>query len=186
MAEITHFKRELLDKEEIRRALLRIAHEILERNRGTGTLGILGIRRRGAHLAARVRDEIAAIENAKVPLGVLDITFYRDDLKTIAHQPVVGTTEIPFDVEDKNLILVDDVLYTGRTVRAALDEIIDFGRPRSIQLAVLIDRGHRELPIQADYIGKHVPTSQREVIAVQVVEEDGVDRVLLAERPDAP
>ncbi len=185
MAEITHFKRELLDKEEIRRALLRIAHEILERNRGTGTIGILGVRRRGAHLAARLRDEIAAIEKVEVPLGILDITFYRDDLKTIAHQPVVGTTEIPFDVEDKNLILVDDVLYTGRTVRAALDEIIDFGRPRSIQLAVLIDRGHRELPIQADYVGKHVPTSQREVIAVQVTEEDGVDRVLLAERPDA-
>jgi pyrimidine operon attenuation protein/uracil phosphoribosyltransferase len=185
MAEFTNFKRELLDKEEIRRALLRIAHEILERNRGTGTIGILGVRRRGAHLAARLRDQISAIEKVEVPLGILDITFYRDDLKTIAHQPVVGTTEIPFDVEDKNLILVDDVLYTGRTVRAALDEIIDFGRPRSIQLAVLIDRGHRELPIQADYVGKHVPTSQREVIAVQVAEEDGVDRVLLAERPDA-
>jgi pyrimidine operon attenuation protein/uracil phosphoribosyltransferase len=185
MAEAQNVKREILDAEEIRRALKRITHEILERNRGTGTLGILGIRRRGAHLAARIQAEIAAIENARVPLGVLDITFYRDDLKTIAHQPVVGTTEIPFDVENRNLVLVDDVLYTGRTVRAALDEIIDFGRPRSIQLAVLIDRGHRELPIAADYVGKHVPTSQREVIAVQVVEEDGQDRVLLAERPDA-
>jgi pyrimidine operon attenuation protein/uracil phosphoribosyltransferase len=185
MADASNVKRELLDAEEIRRVLLRIAHEILERNRGTDTLGILGIRRRGAHLATRLRDEIAAIEKVRVPLGVLDITFYRDDLKTIAHQPVVGTTEIPFDVENRNLVLVDDVLYTGRTVRAALDEIIDFGRPRSIQLAVLVDRGHRELPIAADYIGKRVPTSQREVIAVQVVEEDGQDRVLLAERPDA-
>ncbi len=184
MADAQNVKREILDPEEIRRALRRITHEILERNRGTGTLGILGIRRRGAHLAARIRDEIAEIESVLVPLGVLDITFYRDDLKTIAHQPVVGTTEIPFDVENRNLVLVDDVLYTGRTVRAALDEIIDFGRPRSIQLAVLIDRGHRELPIAADYVGKHVPTSQREVIAVQVVEEDGHDRVLLAERPD--
>lgn len=183
MADASNPKRELLDREEIRRALSRITHEILERNRGTSTLGILGIRRRGAHLAARIHEEIFAIENVRVPLGILDITFYRDDLNTIAHQPVVGTTEIPFDVSDKNLVLVDDVLYTGRTVRAALDEIIDFGRPRSIQLAVLIDRGHRELPIQADYIGKQIPTSQREVIAVQVVEEDGQDRVLLAERP---
>jgi len=183
MADASNPKRELLDREEIRRALLRITHEILERNRGTSTLGILGIRRRGAHLASRIHDEIFAIEKVRVPLGILDITFYRDDLKTIAKQPVVGTTEIPFDVSDKNLVLVDDVLYTGRTVRAALDEIIDFGRPRSIQLAVLIDRGHRELPIQADYFGKQIPTSQREVIAVQVVEEDGEDRVLLAERP---
>jgi pyrimidine operon attenuation protein / uracil phosphoribosyltransferase len=183
MADASHPKRELLDREEIRRALLRITHEILERNRGTSTLGILGIRRRGAHLAARIQQEIFVIEKVRVPLGVLDITFYRDDLKTIAHQPVVGTTEIPFDVSDKNLVVVDDVLYTGRTVRAALDEVIDFGRPRSIQLAVLIDRGHRELPIHADYVGKHIPTSQREVIAVQVVEEDGEDRVLLAERP---
>jgi pyrimidine operon attenuation protein/uracil phosphoribosyltransferase len=128
MADASHPKRELLDRDEIRRSLLRIAHEILERNRGTENLGILGIRRRGAHLAARIRDEIRAIEGVGVPLGVLDITFYRDDLKTIAHQPVVGTTEIPFDVSDMNLVLVDDVLYTGRTVRAALDNIIDSSR----------------------------------------------------------
>ncbi|MCM8795769.1 MAG: bifunctional pyr operon transcriptional regulator/uracil phosphoribosyltransferase PyrR, partial [Candidatus Omnitrophica bacterium] len=155
-------KAKILDKESINRALMRIAHEILEKNKGTQDLCLVGIRNRGVYLAQRLAANIKKIENQDVPVGILDITLYRDDLTLIAAQPVVRKTEIDFDIKDKNLILVDDVLYTGRTVRAALDALIDFGRPNSIQLAVLIDRGHRELPIRADFVGKNIPTAQRE------------------------
>jgi pyrimidine operon attenuation protein/uracil phosphoribosyltransferase len=171
----------IVNEEEMRRAILRISHEIVERNRGVEDLALIGIRRRGLPLAERVRDNIKAFEGAEVPLGALDITLYRDDLQKIAQQPVVRTTEIPFDVEDKVVVLVDDVLYTGRTVRAALDALMDFGRPRVIQLAVLVDRGHRELPIRADYVGKNVPTSRREVVKVKLREEDGIDGVSIDE-----
>jgi pyrimidine operon attenuation protein/uracil phosphoribosyltransferase len=171
----------ILDAQAMRRMLTRIAHEIVERNKGTRDLVIVGIRRRGVPLARRIQQKIREFEGVDVPLGMLDITLYRDDLQTISHAPVVRTTEIPVDVENRIIILVDDVLYTGRTVRAALDELIDFGRPRSIQLAVLIDRGHRELPIRADYVGKNVPTSSREVIAVNMEEEDGADCVKILE-----
>ena len=174
----------LMDADRMSRTLTRIAHEIVERNRGTGDLILVGIRRRGVPLARRIQQKIKEFEGAEVPLGMLDITLYRDDLQTISHAPVVRTTEIPVDVENRIIILVDDVLYTGRTVRAALDELIDFGRPQSIQLAVLIDRGHRELPIRADYVGKNVPTSRREVIAVNVEEEDGDDSVRILELDD--
>ncbi len=174
-------KARIMNEEEIRRAITRIAHEIIERNAGPHGLVIAGIRTRGAHMAERIVQRIEEIENVHVPLGILDITLYRDDLQTISKSPLVRATEIPTSIVDKNVILVDDVLYTGRTVRAAMDEIIDFGRPRTIQLAVLVDRGHREFPIRADYVGKNVPTSKREVIKVQLVESDGVDAVLLNE-----
>ncbi len=174
-------KARIMNEEEIRRALTRVAHEIIERNSGPQDLVIAGIRTRGAHMAERIVQRIEEIEGVRVPLGILDITLYRDDLQTISKSPLVRATEIPTSIFDKHVILVDDVLYTGRTVRAAMDEIIDFGRPRTIQLAVLVDRGHREFPIRADYVGKNVPTSKREVIKVQLVESDGVDAVLLNE-----
>jgi pyrimidine operon attenuation protein/uracil phosphoribosyltransferase len=175
-------KAAIMDAEQMKRALVRIAHEIVERNGGPGSLVIVGIQRRGVQLAERVADAISSFENVQVPVGTLDITLYRDDLTTLGPQPRVGETSIPVDIRDLNVVLVDDVLYTGRTVRAALDELMmDFGRARSIQLAVLIDRGHRELPIRADYVGKNVPTSRREIIKVQVQEIDGVDRVLVGE-----
>jgi pyrimidine operon attenuation protein/uracil phosphoribosyltransferase len=174
-------KARIMNEEEIRRALTRVAHEIIERNAGPEALVIAGIRTRGAFMAERIVQRIEEIEGVVVPLGILDITLYRDDLQTISKSPLVRATEIPTSIVDKNVILVDDVLFTGRTVRAAMDEIIDFGRPRTIQLAVLVDRGHREFPIRADYVGKNVPTSKREVIKVQLVESDGVDAVLLCE-----
>jgi pyrimidine operon attenuation protein/uracil phosphoribosyltransferase len=172
-------KARVMDTDDMRRAVTRIAHEILERNGGVDNLAIVGIQTRGAFLARRVADEIRKIEDFEVPVGILDITLYRDDLQTIADQPVVNESDIPFDIQGKTLILVDDVLYTGRTVRAALDEIIDFGRPKSVQLAVVIDRGHRELPIRADYVGKNVPTSDNEAIAVRITEKDGEDEVVI-------
>ena len=174
-------KASIVDASGIRRMLTRIAHEIVERNKGTEDLVLVGIRRRGVPLAERIRGMIREFENVELPLGSLDITLYRDDLQTIASHPVVRTTDIPVDIAGKKLILVDDVLYTGRTVRAALDALMDLGRPASIQFAVLIDRGHRELPIRADYVGKNVPTSRREVIAVNLVEEDGKDEVQIKE-----
>jgi pyrimidine operon attenuation protein/uracil phosphoribosyltransferase len=174
-------KARIADASAMRRMLTRIAHEIVERNKGTENLVLVGIRRRGVPLAHRIRDLIREIEGAQVPLGVLDITLYRDDLQTIAQQPVVRTTEIPVSIDDRIVVLVDDVLYTGRTVRSALDALIDLGRPAAIQLAVLVDRGHRELPIRADFVGKNVPTSSREVVAVCVLEEDGTDEVQIKE-----
>src|SRR5262245_43838294 len=171
----------LMDAEEIRRAITRIAHEIVERNRGIGNVVLVGIRTRGVPLARRIAQKIEEIEGVQVPVGVLDITLYRDDLESVAHQPIARRTEVPFDLGGRVVVLVDDVLFTGRTVRAALDEIIDFGRPEAIQLAVLVDRGHRELPIRADYVGKNVPTSTRELVTVRLVEEDGTDAVTLEE-----
>jgi pyrimidine operon attenuation protein/uracil phosphoribosyltransferase len=175
-------KSRLLDKETIARSLMRMAHEILEKNKGSEGLCLVGIRNRGVYLAMRLADCIKRIENENIPVGVLDITLYRDDLTLIAPHPVVHKTEIDFDISDKNVVLVDDVLYTGRTVRAALDELIDFGRPKYIQLAVLIDRGHRELPIRADFVGKNIPTSQNETIEVHLEEADGTDEVIIVEK----
>ncbi len=177
-------KAQILDQEGIRRSLTRIAHEIIERNKGTTDLALVGIRRRGVPLAKRLAERIMDIEGHRVPVGILDITLYRDDLTTLAHQPLVRSTEIPFQVEGKIVILVDDVIYTGRTIRAALGALIDLGRPQVIQLAVLIDRGHRELPIRADYVGKNVPTSKKEVISVRLQEFDGEERVVILETPD--
>ncbi len=174
-------KARIMDQQGIGRALTRIAHEIIERNKGTDNLVIIGIRRRGVPLASRLAERIKEIEGSSVPVGVLDITLYRDDLSTLSQQPVVHQTEVKFSVQDKKVVLVDDVLYTGRTIRAALDAIIDLGRPSVIQLAALVDRGHRELPIRADYVGKNVPTSRKEVIAVQLEEIDGEDGVLILE-----
>lgn len=172
-------KVKVLDKKDIERAIMRISHEILERNKGTKNLVIVGIRNRGAHLAQRIAVAIKKIDAHTVPVGILDITLYRDDLTTIATHPVVGETQISFDITDKQIVLVDDVLYTGRTIRCALDELIDFGRPKNIQLAVLIDRGHRELPIRADYVGKNIPTSQKEIICLRLKEVDGTDEVTI-------
>jgi pyrimidine operon attenuation protein/uracil phosphoribosyltransferase len=172
-------KARVMDSDDIRRAVTRIAHEILERNGGVDNLAVVGIQTRGAFLARRISDAIEKIEEVSVPVGVLDITLYRDDLQSIGEQPVVNESNIPFDVHSKTIVLVDDVLYTGRTVRAALDEIIDFGRPKSVQLAVIVDRGHRELPIRADYVGKNVPTSEGEIITARMTEIDGADEVLI-------
>lgn len=177
----TKEKGTVMDEVQIKRALARIAHEILEKNRGAEELVIIGIRSRGDSLARRIKNYINEVESVDIPLGVLDITLYRDDFTTIDYKPIVGKTEIPFDVTDKIVVLIDDVLYTGRTVRAALDAIIDFGRPKEIQLAILVDRGHRELPIRPDYIGKNVPTAENELVEVQVKEVDGVDRVIIRE-----
>lgn len=177
-------KSRIMDKNTLNRVLTRMAHEILEKNKGTENLVIVGIRNRGAHLAQRLADLIEQIDGHKPPVGILDITLYRDDLSSIAQQPVVHKTEINFDIQDKKVILVDDVLYTGRTVRAALDELIDFGRPLFIQLAVLIDRGHRELPIRADYVGKNIPTSSKEIVEVRLQESEGQDEVVVMERMD--
>ncbi len=169
----------VMDGEAIRRAIVRIAHEILERNKGAAGVAIVGIRTRGAILALRLAKAIEAIDHHVVPVGTLDITLYRDDLSRLAPNPVVRSTEISFDVTDRRLVLVDDVLCTGRTIRAALNAITDLGRPRTIQLAVLIDRGHRELPIRADYVGKNLPTSPREEIAVRLNELDESEGVVL-------
>jgi pyrimidine operon attenuation protein/uracil phosphoribosyltransferase len=168
-----------MDADRIGRALVRIAHEILERNRGVEELAIIGIRTRGVPLAKRLGQIIREIAHHDVPTGALDITLYRDDLMRIAvgAQPVVRSTEIPFSIDEKRILLVDDVLYTGRTIRAALDALIEFGRPKSIQLIVLVDRGHRELPIKADYVGKNLPTSLSESIQVHLMEIDGRDEV---------
>jgi pyrimidine operon attenuation protein/uracil phosphoribosyltransferase len=173
-------KKKLLDATRMERAIRRMAIEIVERNRGTDDLIIIGIRTRGVPIAERIAQEIERIE-APVPFGILDITLYRDDLTTIAPQPVVKPTKFPEPIDEKIVVLVDDVLYTGRTIRAALDALIDFGRPKAVQLAVLIDRGHRELPIHADFVGKTVPTDQNEVIKVKLKESDGEDEVLIME-----
>ena len=177
-------KAEIVDADGLRRIVTRIAHEIVERNKGVEDLVLVGIRRRGVPIAARLALKIKEFEGREPSQGSLDITLYRDDLSTVSHQPVVGASEIAVDINGKVVVLVDDVLYTGRTVRAAMDALIDFGRPRSIQLAVVIDRGHRELPIRADYVGKNVPTSKKEVIGVKIAEIDGVDSVVIKEMDD--
>jgi pyrimidine operon attenuation protein/uracil phosphoribosyltransferase len=169
----------IMDDQAIRRALIRIAHEIIENNKGIDDLVLVGIRTRGVPLAERLAAEIENIEGRRLPVGILDITLYRDDLSTLSYQPVVHQTQIPMDINGKTIILIDDVLYTGRTVRAALDAVIDLGRPKVIQLAVLVDRGHRELPIRADYVGKNVPTSSKEVVGVQLMPVDQADKVVI-------
>ena len=174
----------LMDAAAIHRALTRISHEIVERNKGIDHLVLVGIRTRGVPIAERIAKCIETIEGAEPPVGVLDITLYRDDLSTLSYQPILRSTELPGDITGKTVVLVDDVLYTGRTIRAALDAIIDMGRPKVIQLAVLVDRGHRELPIRADFVGKNVPTSSRESVSVQLQDTDelsGEERVLLRE-----
>ena len=177
-------KAEIVDADGVRRIITRIAHEIVERNKGVEDLVLIGIRRRGVPLAARIARKIQEFEGKSPVQGSLDITLYRDDLSTVSNQPVVGSSEIPVDINGRHAVLVDDVLYTGRTVRAAMDALIDFGRPRTIQLAVVIDRGHRELPIRADFVGKNVPTSKKEVIGVKLSEIDGVDSVVIKEIQD--
>jgi pyrimidine operon attenuation protein/uracil phosphoribosyltransferase len=169
----------IMDAERMKRTLTRIAHEILERNRGTDALALVGIRTRGDVLAKRLASLLAEITSEPMRTGALDITLYRDDLMrhAVGPQPLVRRTEVPFSIDDQKILLVDDVLYTGRTIRAALDALIDFGRPKEIQLVVLIDRGHRELPIKADYVGKNVPTSLKETVTVQLTESDGTDEV---------
>jgi pyrimidine operon attenuation protein/uracil phosphoribosyltransferase len=174
-------KAHILDAQALQRSIVRIAHEIVEKNKGTDSLCLVGIRTRGAVIAERLATAIEKIDGVRVPVGVLDITLYRDDLTMVDSQPVVRKTEMAFDIDDKILVLVDDVLYTGRTVRAALNALADFGRPRVIQLAVLIDRGHRELPIRADFIGKSIPTSRREAVEVRVSESDGMDAVVIVD-----
>lgn len=175
----------LMDSEGIRRALTRISHEIVEKNKGVENIVLVGIRTRGVPIAERLADTIEAIEGKRPPVGVLDITLYRDDLSTLSYQPIVHPTELPVDISGKTIVLVDDVLYTGRTIRAALDALIDMGRPKTIQLAVMIDRGHRELPIRADFVGKNVPTSSREVVSVQLNKTDGSEKVVIKEVKEA-
>jgi pyrimidine operon attenuation protein/uracil phosphoribosyltransferase len=174
-------KAQVLDEPGIERALTRIAHEIIEQTGGIDGLALVGIRTRGVTLARRIAARLEIIEHVKVPVGVLDITLYRDDLGLKGEAPVLRGTDIPFPVSGKIVVLVDDVLYTGRTIRAALDAIMDLGRPRMIQLAVLIDRGHRELPIRPDYVGKNLPTARREAVQVWLREHDGQDRVVIQE-----
>jgi len=169
----------ILDDKQMKRALTRIAHEVLEHNTEVETIAVIGVLTRGAHLAKRIARQIEELEGVKVPVGLMDISLYRDDVHSKLDQPIIQRTDILFNVQDKNIILVDDVLYTGRTVRAALNHIVDFGRPSTIQLAVLIDRGHRELPIKPDYVGVNIPTAKSDQVVVEVVEKDGYDRVSL-------
>ncbi|HNV86546.1 MAG TPA: bifunctional pyr operon transcriptional regulator/uracil phosphoribosyltransferase PyrR [Candidatus Omnitrophota bacterium] len=176
--------KKILDGEGVERASIRIIHEILERNGGTADLAIIGMRTRGAVLAQRFANKIREIERQDIPVGALDITLYRDDLTEIGPQPLVKGTEIPFDINQKKIVLVDDVLFTGRTVRCALDALVDYGRPACIQLAVLVDRGHRELPIKADYVGKNIPTAADEEVIVSLTETDGTDAVMVKPKGD--
>jgi pyrimidine operon attenuation protein/uracil phosphoribosyltransferase len=171
----------VMDAERMGRTLTRMAHEIIERNRGVGEVALVGVRTRGVPLARRIAASLREITGQEVPVGALDITLYRDDLMrhVVGPQPIVRSTDIPFLIDTRHIILVDDVLYTGRTIRAALDALIDFGRPRTIQLVVMVDRGHRELPIKADYVGKNVPTSRRETVHVRLRDVDGLDEVVI-------
>jgi pyrimidine operon attenuation protein/uracil phosphoribosyltransferase len=171
----------VMDADRISRTLTRIAHEILERNKGVADLALVGVRTRGVHIARRLARSLKEITGDDIPTGALDITLYRDDLmrQTLGPQPLVRRTEIPFSIDSRKILLVDDVLYTGRTTRAALDALIDFGRPKAIQLIVLVDRGHRELPIKADYVGKNLPTSLGQSVQVRLQESDGTDEVVL-------
>jgi len=174
-------KAEIMDENGILRAITRIAHEIIEKNKGIENLVLIGIQRRGVILAKKIAEKIKEVEGRTVPVGILDITFYRDDLSLLSEHPVVNGTEINFVINNKIIVLVDDVIYTGRTVRAAIEAVMDIGRPRMIQLAILIDRGHRELPIRADYVGKNVPTSKSEVINVKLIEIDKVNVVTISD-----
>jgi pyrimidine operon attenuation protein/uracil phosphoribosyltransferase len=174
-------KAQIMDEASMNRALSRIAHEIIERNKGTKDVVLIGIQRRGVPLAQRLSQRIKKFEGQDVQIGILDITLYRDDLSMLAEHPVINGTDIPFDINKRIVVMVDDVLFTGRTARAAMDALIDLGRPTAIQFAVLIDRGHRELPIRADYVGKNLPTSRSEIVHVQVEEIDKVNRVIITE-----
>ena len=174
--------RQIMTADEIRRATIRLSHEIVEKQAGTGDLALIGIQRRGVPLARRIAESIKEHEGAVIPVGALDITFYRDDLSLVAQQPVVKGTDLPFDLNGLTVVLVDDVLYTGRTIRAAMDALVDFGRPQAIRLAVLVDRGHRELPIRADFVGKNVPTRPADDVRVHLVEMDGRDEVEVVAR----
>src|SRR6185503_139258 len=176
----------VMDADRIGRTLTRIAHEIVERNKGVEDLALVGIRTRGVHIARRLARTLREITQTDIPTGALDITLYRDDLMrhAVGPQPLVRRTEIPFSIDDHKVVLVDDVLYTGRTIRAALDALIDFGRPKEIQLIVLVDRGHRELPIKADYVGKNVPTSLKESVHVKLLETDGTDEISVDNVPE--
>lgn len=176
-------KAKIIDEEGLSRIITRIAHEILEKNKGSQSVVLMGMKTRGEFLARRLFDKITQIEKIELPLGVLDVTLYRDDFRTRLKQPEVSVSNITFDINGKDVIIIDDVLYTGRTVRSALNALMDFGRPRTIQLCVLIDRGHRELPIRADYIGKSIPTSNKEEIKVKMKEIDGEDAIYLMETP---
>ena len=171
--------RQIMTADEIRRATTRLSHEIVEKQAGTAGLMLIGIQRRGVPLARRIAAAILEHEGVDVPVGALDITFYRDDLSLVAQQPIVKGTELPSGIDGRTIILVDDVLYTGRTIRAAMDALVDFGRPQAIRLAVLVDRGHRELPIRADHVGKNVPTSREEIVKVHLEEIDDEDAVLI-------
>lgn len=174
-------KNVIMDADAMRRAIVRISHEIIERNKGVEDVVLVGIRTRGVPIAERLAAAIKNIENVELPVGMLDITLYRDDLSTLTYNPIVHGTEIDLDLNGKTIVLVDDVLYTGRTIRAALDAVIDMGRPKAIQLAVMIDRGHRELPIRADFAGKNVPTSHKESVEVHLEELDGADEVVIGD-----
>ncbi len=176
-------KAHVLDAEGIRKVFVRIAHEILEKGQGQDALCLVGIRSRGDHLAQRLAGLLQEMTGQPVPVGALDITLYRDDLSLVGSSPVVHSTEISFDITGRRVIVVDDVLFTGRTVRAAMDALTDLGRPESVELAVLVDRGHRELPIKADYVGKNLPTSKEQLVQVRLQETDGVDEVVIEERP---
>ncbi len=171
--------KELLDKEDIDRAVTRMAHEIIEKNKGVGSLCLVGIQRGGVHLANRLAAKLKEIEGKGIPVGTLDIALYRDDISVRKEQPVVRRTQVPCEINNKKVVLVDDVLFTGRSIRAAMDAVIDMGRPSTIQLAVLVDRGHRELPIKADFVGKNVPTSLEETVQVQLAEDGLEDKVVL-------
>lgn len=175
-------KPKLIDEIGMQRTLTRLAHEIIEHNKGIESIALVGIKTRGEFIAKRLAEKITSIEKKELLIGMLDITLYRDDLRAKLKQPILKGTDITFDVTDKNIVLVDDVLFTGRTIRAALDHLMDLGRPKTIQLAVLIDRGHRELPIRADFVGKNVPTSDNQEIQVRLKEVDGEDSVLLIEK----
>ena len=179
MAARLEFKADIMDEQGVRRALRRVAHEIIENNRGVEGLTLVGIQRRGVVLARMLREMIEEVEGVRLPMGVLDITFYRDDLSSLTEHPVVNTTDLPFQVENARIIMVDDVLYTGRTARAAMDAICDMGRPALIKLAVMVDRGHRELPIRADFVGKNIPTSAAEFIRVSMAGIDSETNVWL-------
>jgi pyrimidine operon attenuation protein/uracil phosphoribosyltransferase len=178
-------KAQLMSASEVDRTLVRLAHEIVEKSPDLDKVVLIGVRRRGVPLAQRLADKVEQIEKRRIPVGILDMNLYRDDLSTVGHQPVLNSTEIPFSVTGVDIILVDDVLYTGRTTRASLDALFDKGRPRRIQLLVLIDRGHRELPIEARFVGKYVDTADNEIIEVKLTEVDGADKVMLVEKVDS-